>query len=213
MSPQLRQAVEQLAAALASGSAEQIFAELNLQPRAPGTLGFIQAMQEQADAARAGAPAAEVRKRARARTSAPRCSLALHRAPPPIDRLTGGAAGGARCARGPRPLVHTRRAMVGTTRWTRAERRVAGVSSGASGARQRPTALPSFRRALSGPGARGCGLCAQRRAALPLREGAPSTEQGSGDRPARPRGAAHHRHRAPGTSSGLRRLGSCRRCR
>lgn len=49
-SPQLRQAVGQLAAALNSQNAEQIFAELNLRPQSAGVLGFIEAVQQQADA-------------------------------------------------------------------------------------------------------------------------------------------------------------------
>lgn len=49
-SPQLRQAVGQLAAALNSPNAEQIFAELNLHPQTAGVLGFIEAVQQQADA-------------------------------------------------------------------------------------------------------------------------------------------------------------------
>mmetsp|Transcript_2844 Transcript_2844/g.7518 ORF Transcript_2844/g.7518 Transcript_2844/m.7518 type:complete len:123 (+) Transcript_2844:524-892(+) len=58
-SPQLRQAVDQLAAALNSENAEQIFAELNLRPTTPGVLGFIEAVQEGADRA-AAAPASDM---------------------------------------------------------------------------------------------------------------------------------------------------------
>ncbi|KAG8466751.1 hypothetical protein KFE25_008130 [Diacronema lutheri] len=59
-SPQLRQAVGQLAAALNSPNAEQIFAELNLRPANAGVLGFIEAVQQQADSAGgASAPASD----------------------------------------------------------------------------------------------------------------------------------------------------------
>lgn len=72
--PQLRQAVEQLAGALLSPNAEQIYAELDIRPDTPGVRGFLEALQRDADARRQRSVGGEVRAGERHRSQPPRTS-------------------------------------------------------------------------------------------------------------------------------------------